>query len=138
MVRHSSTTLYIEYKCNRLTLDYLYLVVHLHRIETYIKTTTEYFAQHERLKRVRVAIWVIIVLLFFLNSAQDVIRALYGMGKTRILVLIVYNSFWSLLAVCSSIIYFIYGRRLYKKLTKFRNSNLGSEYIRKVRNPLTS
>lgn len=103
------------------------------RIETYIKTTTEYFERDNKLAKLRTVIWVFIAVLFVVNVVQDGVRSVYGGGSTRPIVLAVYTGVNAIIAIVTSTIYLIYGRKLYVRLLKFKTSGIGADYIRRVR-----
>jgi len=107
------------------------------RIETYIKTTTEFAQRNSKLARLRVVIVIFIALLFAINIVQDGLRSVFGRIGTRSTLLAVYTGVIGLIALITSIIYLIFGRRLYVRLVKFRTSGIGNEYIRKVRSSLS-
>jgi hypothetical protein len=65
-------------------------------------------------------IFVLMALVLCVQITYDVIRAIYAAGQARTIALIVYFTFAIVASVAAAIIFLVYGRLLYRRLSKFR------------------
>lgn len=88
-----------------------------------------------KLKRIRIILLIFIVLYFLLNTTNDILRSFFNYGTARLWIVGVYFVVTAIFIIMPSIVYLIYGRRLYKEIKKYSltsTSGVSNQHIRKV------
>jgi hypothetical protein len=82
-------------------------------------------------RAVRIA-WIVIPVVFVLQLIYDIIRGIYGAGVIRLIILSVYTAVFALGTLTVSILFLIYGRKMYRRLKRFSPPQEAKKKMKRV------
>lgn len=88
-----------------------------------------------KLKQTMILLFIIIGLFFVINIIIDIFRTIYNFDTKRTIIIAIYFCVICIFIVLPSIVFLIYGRKLYQEVKKVASvSKMGREHLTKVCN----